>query len=175
VAWVTRGGEKVAKNSGFGLEERLKGLDEFGGEALRFFVGGGADMGGGGLKQEGLAFIKDAVGEVEADALGDGGPDVDGEEIIVAGRGFVKEAGLDDGKGEVMRLVKLLEGDAEVAEKFAASGFEEVEVTRIIDVVADGAFGIRDAVGVGERIHVFDFRFAIFRESNGSLSIENAK
>ena len=98
--------------------------------------------------------VEDAIGEIEADALGFGEPKVDGEEVVVAGGGFVLEVGFDDGKGD-LALLPLEKSGAEVTEEFAAGGFEEVEVAGVVEVVADGAFGVGDAMGVlkGRRAH----------------------
>jgi len=125
----------------------LEKLEECFGKALGAFFGGGADVVGEGVHKEGLAVVEDAVGEVEAEAAGLGEPELDGEEVIVSGRGSVMEVGFDDGEGEVL-FVKLGAGGAKVTEEFAAGGFEEVEVTGVVDVVAEGAFGVGDAVGV---------------------------
>ena len=131
-----------------GLGVRLQEGDEFGGRALRFVVGdAGADVGGGGVDEGGAVLVEDLVGKLDADAGGGFEPELDGEEIVVAGGGFVGEVGVNDGEGEVAFL-PVEEGGAKVAEEFSAGGFEEVEVTGVVDVIAEGALGVGDAVGV---------------------------
>src|SRR5882757_6464613 len=98
-----------------GLEEGEEGV----GQARGFLVGGGADVVGGGVEYEEGLFLEDAVGEVEAEAAGEGGPELDGEEVVVAGGCAVAEVGFDDGKGDLL-LLELKESGAEVTEKFAA-------------------------------------------------------
>lgn len=139
-------GGLFGRRLGVGLEEG----EEIGGRALGAVVGNlGADVGGGGLDEEGVVLVEDVVGKLEADAGGELEPELDGEEIVVLGGGFEGELGVDDGEGEVAFL-PLVEGGSEVAEEFSARGFEEVQVTGMIDVIAKGAFCVGDAVSVLE-------------------------
>ena len=131
------------------VEVGLKEGQEIGGEALGFVVGGGADVRSGGLEQQGLALVQDLVGEIEADAFSGGEPELDGQEVVVARGSFVEEAGFDDGEKGLVFL-ELEKGHAEVTEEFAAGGFQEIEVTGIINVVAEGALGVSDAMGMLE-------------------------
>ena len=39
---------------------------------------------------------------------------------------------------------------AEVAEEFTAGGFEQIQITGVINVIAGGAFGVSDAMRVFE-------------------------
>lgn len=127
-----------------GFEQRL----EFLGQALWFVVEAGADVKGFAFEEQGLV-LEDSIGEVQANAFQDGQPGFDGEKIVVASWGFVAEVAFDDGENYVL-LLPFEKGWSELAEEFTTRGFEDVEVTGIVDVVPDGAFGIGDAMGVVE-------------------------
>ncbi|MDB6019747.1 MAG: hypothetical protein JWR19_4236 [Pedosphaera sp.] len=110
-------------------------------------------MVGFGLEDEVAGLVGDAVGEVEADAFGVGGPELDGQQVVIAGGGFVAEATFDDGENGVL-VLPVEKGGAEVAEEFAAGGFEEVEVAGVVYMVANGAVGVTDAVLVVKLVGV---------------------
>lgn len=107
----------------FRAQPGMKQFHESFGQAFGFFVEACADVEGFGLEDEGAVVVEDAIAEVEADAFGGRGPEFDGEEVVVAGRGFVAKAAFDDGENEVLFL-PLAESRAEVAEKLTAGGFE---------------------------------------------------
>jgi len=69
--------------------------------------------------------------------------------MVVARRGFVAHAAFDDWKNYVL-LLPLEKRFSKLAKEFSASDFQNVEITRVIDVVADGTLGIGDAMGVAE-------------------------
>jgi len=94
--------------------------------------------------------IEDSGGEAQPDAFKAGGPQFDDEEIIVTRRGFVTKAAFDD-REDNFPLLPLLEWSAQVAKEFAARGFKEVQIARIVYMVAGRTFGVGDAVAVLER------------------------
>lgn len=67
------------------------------------------------------------------------------QNIIVAGRGFVAKMTLDHGKDRVP-LLPDQQGLAQEAKELAARGFEHVQVTRIIHMIANRAFRVGDAM-----------------------------
>ena len=109
-------------------------------------------MEGFGFENQFSQLVGDAVGEVQAHAFGGGGPDFDGQHVVVAGGGFVAQMAFEHGEDGVAFL-PLEERGAEVAEEFAARDFEQVQVAPVVNVVADGAIGVGDAVRVVEAGH----------------------
>jgi hypothetical protein len=128
----------------------LQQFDQFFGQPFGPFVQAGADMPGFGLQNEPARLIYNAGGEIQADAFRGSGPKLDGEDVVVAGRRLVAQVTFDDGKDDAL-LLPLQEGGAQVTEKFAARGFQQVEVTGIVDMIADGAIGVGHAMDVFER------------------------
>lgn len=122
------------------LEQRTQFL----GQPFRLFVEAGADMKGLGFEEQGL-FFENAITEVDADAFERGEPGFDGEQIVVAGGRFVAQAAFDYGEDGVL-LLPLEKTSAKLAKELAPSRFEDVKVTRVIDVVANGTLGIGNAM-----------------------------
>jgi hypothetical protein len=84
-------------------------------------------------------------------------PDFDGQFVVVSGgREEVHSQGND--RKDVIFFLEAENRIADRAHEFAASGFEDVEVTGVVDVVPDCALGVDDALAVAE-----DFRHAISR------------
>jgi hypothetical protein len=131
------------------IQPRFEFGGEFFGEALGFFVATGADVEGFGFEDEFAVLVEDAMAEVEADALDEDGPDFDGEEVVVARHKTITQMSLDDGE-DMIALLPFEDGGARGAHEFAAGGLEEVEVAGVVNVIADGAFGVGDAVLIAE-------------------------
>jgi hypothetical protein len=106
-------------------------------------------MAGFAFEDESFFVFKDAEAEVQPRAVGESGPEFHGQDIIVAGRGFVAEMAFDDRKKRVLRL-QFEERNAELPEAFAAGGFEDIEVARVIYMVAEGAIGVHHAISMAK-------------------------
>ena len=148
---------------------RLKELKQICRQSLEFAFKRGADVLGFSFKDQHAVLIGDAAGEVQPDFFGDGGPDFDAQDIIVFGHGLIAQPAFDDREDGIL-LLPLEKGAAEMAEEFTARGLQQVEVAAIIDMVADSAFGVSDAVLVAKngRSHgmksnegIYDLRYVI--------------
>ena len=93
---------------------RLEQFDQFFRQAPGFFVQAGADMMRFGFENQNVGLVDDAVAEVEPDPFGGGGPDFDGQHIVVARRGLVAQAAFDDGENDFL-LLPMQERRAKVA------------------------------------------------------------
>lgn len=91
--------------------------------------------------EERVLFLENTIGEVEANTLYGCQPGFDNEQVVISGGGFVAEPAFDHWENDVLFL-PFEKSCAELTKEFAASGFEEVEVTRVIDVVAQRTLGI---------------------------------
>ena len=105
----------------------------------------------------GLAFenqdffvLKNPKAEIEPGTLRQRGPEFNGQDIVVAGRGFIAQMTFDDGEKGVLGL-QFEQGSAEMPEKLAPGRFEDIEISRIIDMVADGAIGVNHAINMAKR------------------------
>ena len=87
--------------------------------------------------------------KIEPGALHQGRPQFDGQDIVVARGRLIAQMTFDDGEKRLLRL-QFEQRDAEVPEKFAARGFENIQITRVINVIADGAIGINHAMDMVE-------------------------
>jgi hypothetical protein len=132
-------------------QERLKQRSELVGKTFGFVGEGGAGVLGFGFDERSAVLIENAVAEVQANFFSGGEPKLDRELVVVASGRFITETTFDDGKDGVL-LLKLGKWHAEMAEEFAAGGFEQVEVARVIDVIADGAVGVSHAVSVAIKL-----------------------
>ena len=92
-----------------------------------------------------VLLLENAIREVQANAIYRVQPYLDCQKVIVPRGCFVAQSAFDDGKNDVL-LLPFEKGCAEVPEEFAAGDFQNVEVTRVIDVVAQGTLGIGDTV-----------------------------
>ena len=133
------------------VEEVPQFVGERGGEANGLFLEVGAGVFGGGFEEEFAGGAEDAVGEGEADAAEIGEPEFNGEAVVVTGGRAVAELTGDDGEDQA-GLLNVLQRFAQGAAELAAGGFKQVEVARVINVIADGAFGVGDAVVVVENL-----------------------
>ena len=106
-------------------------------------------MKGFGFDNQPAVLVQNAVAEIQPHAFDERGENFNGEQIIVARGRFVAQPRLDDGKNKV-RVLQFQNGAAEGAEKFAARGLEQIKIARMINVVADGAFGVADAMVMDE-------------------------
>ena len=106
-------------------------------------------MNGFRFQQELAVLIEDPVAELEPHALHPQHPDLDRQQIVIAGGGFVAQVRLDDGEN-VAGVLPGQDRAAERAQEFAARRFQQIEIARVIDMVADGAFGVGDAMEVAE-------------------------
>jgi hypothetical protein len=118
---------------------------------------------------DGLLLAEDSVSEIQADAFDGGQPCLDGDEIVISGRRFVAQTAFDDREDYVV-LLPLEKGCAKLPKEFAAGDFQDVEVTRVIDVVAECALGIGDAMG-GSENHAREGA----RRRNSKLEIRSSK
>src|SRR3990172_3344727 len=118
-------------------------------QALRLVAHAGANVEGFGFEDQQLLLVHDPVGEIQADALGNRGPEFDAEQVVVMRRGFVAEAALEHRKDRalVLQIQKWL---AQTAEELVARRLQQTEVTGVIDVVAEGAVRIGYPVAVPE-------------------------
>ena len=96
---------------------------------------------------EQILVFEDSIGEVEANAFERGQPCLDCQEVVVAGGRFVTQPAFDYGEDGIL-VLPLEKTSSELAKEFSASGFEDVEVARVIDMIADSTLGIGDAMGV---------------------------
>ena len=106
-------------------------------------------MDGGGCDQLAAVRRKDAVMERQANASELGRPKFNRQEIIVAGRTPVMEVAFDHGKDDPLML-QFAEIFAQMPDEFPAGRLEDVEIARIIYMVADGAIGVGDPVLAAE-------------------------
>lgn len=97
--------------------------------------------------EEEVLLVENSVGEVEANPLERGQPDLDGQQIVIASRRFIAQPAFDDGKNHIL-LLPFEKCCSKLSKEFSARGFQDVQVTRIIYVIAEGAFGVSDAVGI---------------------------
>jgi hypothetical protein len=91
----------------------------------------------------------DAGGDSQANAGDAFDPKFYYQFIVVAGGGEVFDAGFDDGKDDVL-VLEFEDWMAEGAHEFAARGFKDVEVARVVDVVAQRALRVDDTLVVAE-------------------------
>jgi hypothetical protein len=127
----------------------LEAVEEIFGEAAGSLIETGACVEGFGF-QEGLpGGVQDAVGEIEAHTFEGGEPEGDVQGVVVTCRGLIAQAAFANGKYHALSLPSG-EADAGGTEEFSAGGLQQIQIPGIIDVIADGAFGISDAMGVME-------------------------
>ena len=131
-------------------QERQQFFHQFGRQALGFLGAAGAAVEGFRLQQQFAVLVQDAVAKVHAHALQQRGPDFNRQPVVVARGGFVFQSRFDDGENRV-RVLQFQNRRAERAEKFPARRLQQIEIAGMVDVVADGAFGVGDAVVVTER------------------------
>ena len=118
------------------MQIRFEERAQFVGQALRFFVKASANVKRFAFEKKGL-FIEDSIGEVEANAVQGSEPCFDGEKVIISRGGFVAQPALDNGKNQVLPL-PFEKGFAEMPKEFAASSFQDIEITRVIDMISQG-------------------------------------
>lgn len=93
--------------------------------------------------------VQNPVSEVEPNAFREGGPEVDLEHVVVTGGGVVFEPAFEYWESKVERL----QGEerlAQVPEELTACLLQDIQVAGVIGVIANGAFGISNAVGARE-------------------------
>lgn len=93
--------------------------------------------------------VQNPVSEVEPNAFREGGPEVDLEHVVVTGGGVVFEPAFEYWESKVERL----QGEerlAQVPEELTACLLQDIQVAGVIDVIANGAFGISNAVATRE-------------------------
>jgi len=89
--------------------------------------------------------IDNSISEVQANTFERSQPGLDGQKIIVSRGRFVEEPGFDNGKDDIL-LLPFEKCWSELAEEFSARDFQHVKVTRVIDVIAQRAFRVRNPV-----------------------------
>ena len=99
--------------------------------------------------QQRAAVVEDAEADSEPHAAHFGDPEFNREQIIIARRAFVGDLHADDGKGRA-GLLPLAGRATKLAHEFAARRFQHVQVARVINVVAHGAFRINHAMRVSK-------------------------
>ena len=107
-------------------------------------------MEGFGLEDELAVRQENPVGEIESNPLHEGGPDFDGQNIVIPGGVFIGQPGFDYGKNAV-RLLPGQHGGAEGTEEFTPGGLQKVQIACMIHVVPDGTFGVSDAMLITKR------------------------
>ena len=132
------------------MQKRLQFFRQFFRHSLRLFVNARAGVKGLGFEDELAVLIGDAVAEVQPHSLEKRRPDFNRQQIVVACGRFEAQPRLDDRENHVLFL-PVQDGRAERADEFAPRRLEQIEVARVINMVADGAFGVGDAVRVAER------------------------
>jgi hypothetical protein len=110
---------------------------------------------------------EDAVKKGQSDAGQLGEPEFDRQEIVVTRSAAVTKVTLDDRENNAF-VLELEEVSAKMANEFPAGGFEDVQVTGIVDVVADGAIGVGDAVVI---VKNFGWHGGNFGEKRGSKKV----
>ena len=90
------------------------------------------------------------MGEINTHPRNERRPDLNRQQVIVTRGRFVAQLGLDDRENHVA-LLPFPDGGAERAYELAAGGFEHVQIMRMIDVIAECAFGVGDTVLIPER------------------------
>jgi hypothetical protein len=91
------------------------------------------------------------MAEIQAHFFNGRHPDFNCQQIVVARGKSVIQPRLDDGKNHVVFL-PVQNRRAERTDEFAASGLEQIKIARVVNVVADGAFGVSDAMFVAKWI-----------------------
>jgi hypothetical protein len=98
-----------------------------------------------GFEQDAPGHVQDAMSEAQSHSLQRFQPNFDGEQIVVARKTFEPHFAFghrENGAG----LLQGEQGKAERSEEFATRLFEDVEETRMINMIARGAFGIGDTM-----------------------------
>jgi len=131
---------------------RLEEFVQFFGDAAGFFIEAGAGVEGFGFKNKCVSPVADAVGEIKTDSFDGAGDEFNGEQVVVTSGRLVSEAAFDGGKND-SALLPLQKRRAQMAEKFAARGFEQIEIPRVIDVIPGGALGIGNSMDILETGH----------------------
>ena len=90
------------------------------------------------------------MGKVDAHALHQGGPDFNGQEVIIPGGKLVAQPGLDHGENRVL-LLPVEHRRAQRTEPFTACRLEKIQVARMVNVVSHRAFGIAYPVLVAKK------------------------
>lgn len=106
---------------------------------------GRADVKRGAFGEQRTGGVHHAAAERNPDTLGLDDPEFDRDQVIIASRRLEGEPAFDDGEDGIAFL-QGGEGMAERSEEFAAGQFQYVEVTGVVNVVADGAQRIADPV-----------------------------
>ncbi len=105
-----------------------------------------------GFQDNGARLIDDAIAEVQAHTFGGRYPDLDGQHVVVPRRGLIAQAAFQHRK-DGAALLPLQKRGALGAEEFAAGGFEQIQITGVVNVIADGAFGVSHAMRILENGH----------------------
>lgn len=92
-----------------------------------------------------------AVAEAEPDAAQLGEPDFDHQFVVVTRGGLVFHMALDDGE-DYPGFLQLQQRHTGGTEQLAASRLQEIKVTRVVDVVADGALGVGHTMAMAENL-----------------------
>jgi hypothetical protein len=127
----------------------MEALEEILGEAAGSLIETGACVQGFGFQKRLTSGIQDAVGEIESHTFEGGEPKGNVQGVVVTCRGLIAQATFANGKYHALSLPSG-EAGASGTEEFTAGGLQQIQVPGVIYVVADGAFGISDAMGVME-------------------------
>jgi hypothetical protein len=102
------------------------------------------------LQNQFPVLVQNAVAEIEPHAFHARHPHFNCQQVIVARGEFVAHARLNDREN----IPGLLQGQNRLAlraHEFASRGFEQVQITRMVNMIANRAFGVGHAVDVSER------------------------
>jgi len=113
--------------------------------AARFFVDTGAGVEGFAFEYRLSRLVYNPMPEVQPHRPDEDWPYFDRQQIIITGGELIADTGFDDGKDHAA-LLPGQHGIAEGADELAARGFEQVKISRMVDMVAEGALGVGDAV-----------------------------
>src|SRR6185503_20382568 len=102
-------------------------------------------MDGPAFHERPAGLVKDSMTELDADLRQFGYRDFHREYIIVASRPAIAQPGFNHGQDNV-RLLQSCQGLAGVPEEFATRLLEDIQVTGVVDMIADRAFGVGDPV-----------------------------
>src|SRR5687768_2435854 len=93
--------------------------------------------------------MHNTIVERKANSLQIRNPQFRREQFVIAGGGTITQTALDHWKNHAFFLPRQ-ESLPEMAKEFAARSLQQVEITAVIDVIANGALGVGDAVMVSE-------------------------
>jgi hypothetical protein len=104
------------------------------------------------FEHEPAPLVGNLVAEIQARSFGGSQPHFDPEDFLILRSRPVLQPAFDYWKSDAA-LLPLQERRAPAAEKLSARGFEQFQVAAVVDVIAEGAICVSDAVRVTEWRH----------------------